>query len=223
MRLVALSIVLLISYSVLLIQFYRAAKKGCNSTTDAVSKGTGLTVLNQRHLIGMFAMLAPILYVDFKNSDWLLLHTAFHTNVLLITVTAGVIACILSINTARKALRTVTLLVGTNNTAGTYLLLRGLFLICYELFFRGLLLSFCLAWTSIPIAIAINVVLYALAHAFSSRQELLGTVPFGALLCLLTIYSGSIWPAIIIHLLLGMPYDVFTLYAPKRAIKTSLL
>jgi membrane protease YdiL (CAAX protease family) len=223
MNLFALGGILLTGYSILLIQFYRASKKSCNSTTDAVVKGRNLGILNQRHLVGGLAMLIPILYVDFTNSDWLLLHSTLQVSVWLITIPAGVAACILSVRAAQKALHNIPLLAATSNTAGTYLLLRGLFLICYELFFRGLLLSFCLSWASAPAAIVINVVLYALAHAFSTRQELLGTVPFGSLLCLLTLYAGSVWPAVIIHLLLGLPYDVYTLYAPKRAIKTSML
>lgn len=220
MQLFATGIILVTGYSILVVQFYEASKKGCNSTTDAVVKGCSLAVLNQRHLIGIVAMLLPVLYVAFTNRNWLLVHPSLHVSVLWITMAAGSAACILSLAAARKALRTATSSINTSSVAGTYLLLRCVFLICYELFFRGLLLSFCLQWTPAPVAVAINMVLYALAHAFSTRQELLGTVPFGILLCLLTLYAGSVWPAVLIHLLLGLPYDVWTLSASRRALKT---
>jgi membrane protease YdiL (CAAX protease family) len=214
-------LVIIIPFTVLVIQFYNASKKGFNSTTDIVLKGGQLGVLNQRHLISLMVMLIAVVYGYLKNPDWLLLALPT-TKALWLTIIAAVAACIVSTATARKALRNDMPVDSSTGPVGTYLFIRALFLIVYELFFRGLLLSFCLVFTSVPVAIAINVVLYAIAHAFSTRQELIGTVPFGILLCLLTLYTGSVWPAVVIHLLLGLPYDLLILTAPKHKTKMLL-
>jgi membrane protease YdiL (CAAX protease family) len=218
MKLLATGVVILISYSILVVQFYRASKKGYNSVTDVIVKQGRLMILNSRHLVSLIAMVAAALYVFYQNSDWLMLRIPDTKALLIMAVAAGA-ACAISVTAARKALKEV---VFNSNveTPGRYIFLRASFLVVYELFFRGVLLNFCLAITSVAVAIVINVILYAIAHAFSTREELIGTVPFGILLCLLTFYSGSIWPAIVIHLLLGLPYDVSILSTPKRIIKT---
>jgi membrane protease YdiL (CAAX protease family) len=219
MKLLTSEIVVLMGYGILVLQFYVASKKGYNRTTDVVVNGGSLADLNQRHLLSLFAMAASILYVGFVNSDWLPLHTPLTTRALTLTLVTSAAALVVSISAARKALRQEAP-VDLAGSPEIYLLLRGLFLICYEIFFRGVLLNFCIAHTTFPAAIAINVGLYTIAHIFSSRQELIGSVPFGIVLCLLTLYTRSVWPAVIIHVMLGLPYDVLTLYAPKRITKT---
>ena len=74
------------------------------------------------------------------------------------------------------------------------------FLIAYELFFRGfLLLSFC-QWLGTGYGIIINVFLYTLIHTIKrSRQETIGCIPLGILLCVFTIWFQSIWPAVFLH------------------------
>lgn len=78
---------------------------------------------------------------------------------------------------------------------------RIIFLIIYEWFFRGLLLvSFC-EWLGTANGIIINVFLYTLIHAIKrSRQETVGCIPLGILLCVFTIWWQSVWPAIIFHI-----------------------
>jgi membrane protease YdiL (CAAX protease family) len=220
MKLLAAGIILLISYSVLVLQFYIASRKGYNNTTDVVHKRGNLAVLNQRHLVSLLAMGFAAAWVGFLEQEWLLLHAIANGEVLLLTVVASIAAALVSVTAARKALQKQDQITGALGSAETYLFLRCLFLIVYEIFFRGVLFSFCIAVTNIPLAIVINVMLYAIAHAFSTRQELAGTIPFGILLCLLTLFSGSVWPALIIHLLLGLPYDVLILSAPKPKTKT---
>jgi membrane protease YdiL (CAAX protease family) len=220
MKLLTAGIVVLIGYSILVLQFYVASKKGYTGTADVIAKGSSLAILNQRHLLSLLAMAASILYVGFVNSDWLQLHTTFSTMDLTLILLTGATAFVVSTSAAHKALcqeAPVDLVVDSTET---YLLLRGLFLMCYEIFFRGVLLNFCITITTVPIAVVTNVVLYAIAHTFSTRQELIGSVPFGIVLCLLTLYTRSVWPAVIIHVMLGLPYDVLILYAPKRITKT---
>lgn len=222
MKLLIEGVVLFICYGVLVLQFYRASKKGYNSTVDVILKKGRLAVLNQRHLISAIAMAAAVLYVGLANDDGLLLALP-NSKAVVVTIALCILACTISIRTARKALRQQQLPPHAVGDPKTYLLIRALFLALYELFFRAVLLSFCIAIAGVPVAILINLVLYAIAHAFSTRQELIGTIPFGLLLCGLTLFSRSIWPAVLIHLLLGLPYDVVVLSAPKSNTKPFLL
>jgi len=74
------------------------------------------------------------------------------------------------------------------------------YLLGYETLFRGVLL-FPLAESLGPVtAIVINVILYSAAHLPKGRSETLAAIPFGAVLCILTLHSGTIWIAFFAHL-----------------------
>jgi hypothetical protein len=104
MKLWAAGIILLISYSVLVLQFYIASRKGFNSTTDVVLKRGNLAVLNQRHLVSLLAMGFAAAWVGFLEQEWLLLHAIANGEVLLLTVVASIAAALVSVTAARKAL-----------------------------------------------------------------------------------------------------------------------
>lgn len=92
-----------------------------------------------------------------------------------------------------------------------HLLLRSSFLACYEWFFRGCILFSCIDQFGIPVAIIINLVLYSLIHSFNGKKELYGSLPFGLLLCVFTIWYQSVWPAILLHLILSSSHEFFLL------------
>jgi len=76
----------------------------------------------------------------------------------------------------------------------------AVYLLGYEVLFRGVLL-FPLAGALGPLsAIIINTVLYSAAHIPKGKTETLAAIPFGIVLCLLTLHSGTIWIAFIAHL-----------------------
>ncbi|MRR21691.1 CPBP family intramembrane metalloprotease [bacterium] len=76
----------------------------------------------------------------------------------------------------------------------------ALYLLGYETLFRGVLL-FGLAQSTGPVAATIiSVILYSAAHLPKNMTETLAAIPFGLVLCLLSLYSGSIWIAFIVHL-----------------------
>jgi hypothetical protein len=77
------------------------------------------------------------------------------------------------------------------------------FLLAYEFMFRGLLLHSMLAWGAWP-AIAVNTALYTCTHHHKGLEESIGALPLGVLLCLLTLATGSFWPAYFIHLSLAV-------------------
>ena len=89
-----------------------------------------------------------------------------------------------------------------------YFILRMVFLVLYEIFFRGILLLNIIDNIGVTHAVMLNLGLYTLIHAFSPRQEILGTMPFGFVLCLLTVQLHSVWPAVLIHVTLGMSHEI---------------
>jgi membrane protease YdiL (CAAX protease family) len=90
----------------------------------------------------------------------------------------------------------------------TYFLIRILFICSYESWFRGYLLKDCILRFGEPPAILLNVSLYSLLHLVNGKDEILACIPFGFLLCVLCIWQGSAWPAILIHLALTIPYEI---------------
>jgi membrane protease YdiL (CAAX protease family) len=78
--------------------------------------------------------------------------------------------------------------------------LRSAFLVSYEWFFRGLLLWSFSLWLGVIWSILINILLYTLIHIHKNKNELIGCIPFGLLVCVFTLWWQSVWPAIIFHL-----------------------
>ena len=76
----------------------------------------------------------------------------------------------------------------------------ALYLFGYELLFRGVLFMPLIEPLGIWTAIAINVALYSATHIPKGLEETIGAIPLGAVLCLLTYASGTIWIAVIVHI-----------------------
>ena len=83
----------------------------------------------------------------------------------------------------------------------------ALYMYAYEFLFRGFLLFACLAAMPAWLAIAVNVVLYALAHVAKGPREALGSLPLGIVLCLSAIETGAIWAAFLIHVIMSQLND----------------
>ena len=89
-----------------------------------------------------------------------------------------------------------------------YFIIRVFFITVYEIWFRGFLLNDSIAFLGSGGAIFINILLYTLLHIVNGKKEMLSCIPFGLLLCVLCIWNGSVWPAIVIHLTLTLTYEV---------------
>lgn len=77
----------------------------------------------------------------------------------------------------------------------------AIYLLGYETLFRGMLL-FGLAESLGPVpAIIVNVIFYSAAHIPKGKSETLAAIPFGIILCILTLHSGTIWIAFFSHLI----------------------
>ncbi len=75
------------------------------------------------------------------------------------------------------------------------------YLLGYEFLFRGVLLFGTIPLVGETAAIAINVAIYSMAHMVKNWLETFGSVLLGVVLCYLTILSGSIWFALILHII----------------------
>jgi len=88
-----------------------------------------------------------------------------------------------------------------------------LFLVGYEFFFRGFLLFATLQIMAPWAAIALNCSLYAFAHFYKGPGETFGAIPLGILLCYLTVLTGNIWTAVIIHSVMALSNEWWSIRA----------
>lgn len=88
-----------------------------------------------------------------------------------------------------------------------------LFLIGYEFLFRGFVLFASLDLMDPVPAIFLNTALYAFAHFYKSPNEILGTIPAGIIFCYLTLVTGNIWSAVILHSIMALSNEWFSLMA----------
>jgi len=87
------------------------------------------------------------------------------------------------------------------------------YLLAYEFAFRGLLFFICYKGMGLWPAIAVNSILYSVVHIPKGKKETIGAIPFGVLLCLITVHTGNIWAAFFTHLTLALSNDYFAVKA----------
>jgi membrane protease YdiL (CAAX protease family) len=87
----------------------------------------------------------------------------------------------------------------------------ALYLFGYEFLFRGTLLIPLVEPLGIWPAIAINVALYSATHIPKGLDETIGAIPLGLVLCILTLASGTIWIAFIVHVVMAWSNSLFSL------------
>ncbi len=85
------------------------------------------------------------------------------------------------------------------NSAGWVLYLLG-----YEILFRGVLLFPVADQIGVWPAVAINIALYSATHIPKGMAETIGAAPLGLVFCILTLQSGTIWIAFVVHLVLAL-------------------
>jgi membrane protease YdiL (CAAX protease family) len=96
------------------------------------------------------------------------------------------------------------------------------FLIAYEALFRGLLLHASLEVMATAPAIALNCALYAFAHFYKGPGETFGAIFVGVLFCYLTFVTGNFWCALILHSVMALSNEWFSLRAhpDMKIVKT---
>ena len=88
----------------------------------------------------------------------------------------------------------------------------GIYLLAYEYIFREILLFAWAEAAGIFPAIMVNVVIYAIFHLHKGKLETLGSIPFGIILCLISLNAGSFLPALMLHFTLAASTEVFSIY-----------
>ena len=78
------------------------------------------------------------------------------------------------------------------------------YLLGYELCFRGFLLFACVPIMGVWPAIALNCSFYAFAHLFKGVGETVGAVPFGIIISIISLYTGNFMLAFLVHIALAL-------------------
>ena len=91
-----------------------------------------------------------------------------------------------------------------------------LYLLAYEFMFRGWLLFTCLEVMDPELAIVVNVSLYALVHLPKGFNEAVGAIPLGVLLCWLTLQTGTFWIAFLVHSIMALSNEWFSMYYTRK-------
>ena len=78
------------------------------------------------------------------------------------------------------------------------------YLLGYELCFRGFLLFGCVATMGVWPAIAINASIYAFAHFFKGIGETVGAIPFGIIISVISLLTGNFMVAFLVHVSLAL-------------------
>lgn len=215
-------IYILISFWSYFLVSYLAYRLNTTKVEDAfLSPGQkGFAILNTRHLLGII-IFGFSSYLFFRNSDFILLNN-FIDNPELSFAVAFFAVISLDLSASDALSKNIISETQINFKDGLiYLGIRLVFLLAYEAFFRGVLFWFCLQYFGLVNSILINLFFYGLIHIMDSKKEILGSIPFGIVLCLFTYYSSSIWPAFIIHASLSLGYETIIISKSLTKIQKS--
>jgi len=194
-----------LSYLLLVLQYRLVAGKGAQDLTAVLLRNGHLQLLNKRALTTIPLMLLCIIVYSIQD-QYHFLQAVLNEKASLQTtllVSSCLLVSVYSTDQFKKIIRTNISI----KEIIIYFTIRIPGLVIYETFFRGVILGICLEWFSVTVAILVNIVLYAVAHAFGSRKEFLGSIPFGFLLCYITVLNHSVYPAVLLHLVLALPYE----------------
>ncbi|MBT8259810.1 MAG: CPBP family intramembrane metalloprotease [Bacteroidia bacterium] len=211
---------IIIAFLLYLIVSYLYKILNVNNLEKALQKSNGLTFLNLRHSIGILLFGVSFLCLHIEYVELLTIFNHFSFNIVLISLILIILTVLISKSSVKKTI----LNINYNNRVYIgngllYFIVRSIFLLSYEFFFRGVLLFTLIDLFGLVLAIIINTLLYVLIHAFDSKAEIIGAIPFGIVLCLLSYYSESIVLPFIIHLSLSLVYEV-SLFNFFKSIKS---
>lgn len=96
----------------------------------------------------------------------------------------------------------------------------ALYLVAYELFFRGFLLISLVAWIGVWPGLAVMTGLYTFAHLPKGNPgETIGCIPMGFVFGLATLLTGSIWAAVGMHVVIAVSSDMLAVrFNPEMAL-----
>jgi len=182
-----------------------------NNLSQAIPKIKGLPLLDIKHFIGI-VLFGILSYGAFPEFRYLITDITVPRLYVLIPFFIVVFLSVnISVSSARKSQSNDFEIDHLPHTGVIiYFVIRLLFLISYEFFFRGVLFYSFLNSNSLSISIFYTTLLYVIIHIFDSKKEIIGAVPFGIVLCLFTYYTNNVWFAFIIHAALSLAYEIST-------------
>ena len=145
---------------------------------------------------------------DYKSSVWIIIATA---------IIVGILSTFKKIYPSNNSSHSLPFYLPLS-----FVFVRTLFLIAYESFFRGVMLFVMIEDFGLVAAVIVNLILYAMLHWFNKKDRY-ASVLMGIILCSISIYYYSVWPAIIIHLSLVLSHEITLLINNKSLIKKSWL
>ena len=87
------------------------------------------------------------------------------------------------------------------------------YLLAYEFMFRGYLLFIAIEYIGVWPALALNICIYALVHVPKGYKEAVGAIPLGIVLGLITVKTGNIWTALVVHVVMALSNEWLSLKA----------
>ncbi|MCB9303575.1 MAG: CPBP family intramembrane metalloprotease [Lewinellaceae bacterium] len=87
----------------------------------------------------------------------------------------------------------------------------AVYMLGYEFMFRGFLLFAGARALGAWPAILISTILYVLIHVPKNKQEAIGAIPLGVLLCIITFRTGSIFVPVVVHTTMAIANNWFSL------------
>ena len=206
--------------SLFLLCFWVWKIKSASLTSLKVQNGNWI-FLHIRHAGGMIIMtLIPIFFLSVIPEDLFAWPKGVKGMQVLVLMITGLILLTLSANEIDKTTeKKIAINRWSSFHAVLHVILRNSFLVCYEWFFRGVVLFSCVFVLGLIPAVIINVALYAFIHSFNGRKEFLGSIPLGIILCVLTLWWHSVWPAILLHMVLSSTYEsiILSQFFSKRS------
>lgn len=196
------------SFAVYFIICYVFKKLKIQNIEGALLTKGGLQLINLKHVTGIL-LFGVLFFLAIPESRFLIISFEIpELKTVFSFVLIVIISAVLSFKSVKNKLK------NNNekspyklNQAWIYFIVRVVFLLSYEFFFRGVLFFSVLEVSGLIIAIVCNTLLYVLIHIFDSKQEILGAIPFGIVLCLLSYNTNTIWMAFLIHTTLSVVYE----------------
>ncbi len=188
-------------------------KLGIHNLQSALMVNNGLRLLNLKHGLGII-LFGIVFYTILPELRYLIHNIEIpRLFLLLLFFITLFLSAYLSRVSVKKQLSKIERASCYNlSNASVYFMIRFVFLLCYEFFFRGVLLFKFLEFNSLFVAIFYSTILYVLIHIFDSRKEIIGAIPFGIVLCLFAYYTNSVWYVFIVHMALSAVYEISLFY-----------
>jgi len=86
------------------------------------------------------------------------------------------------------------------------------YLLGYEFLFRGILLFPLVDALGVWPAVAINTAMYSATHIPKGLDETIGAAFLGVVLCLITLMTGTLWVAIVVHVTMALTNSFSSIY-----------